>query len=383
MIPVLKFHPLFKSVIWGGQRIAQFKNIPSQGDHIGESWELSPMPGFESIVADGPFKGESLSTLVARYPREILGDKVNEKYHGKFPLLIKFIDSNDDLSIQVHPDDEMAQRLYGSYGKTEMWYSLQPKPGAYLYSGFNCPMDAETLRRKIADNTIIDVLGKYYVKPGDVFYLPAGRIHAIGKGNFVVEIQQACDHTYRIYDYDRRDANGHPRALHIDQALAALHFPSAPANPANEVQTVNNNNQAVSEANKAKVNENAASEGKTVGNVNGKADTHKTVGNENGDAVRNVIPAPGQSAVVLSSEYFTTTVIDVISSRHLDLAHLSSFTILIALSGALTLRPAASPDSEPAKSAPITIAQGQTLLIPACIPAVTLTGHGQLLAVNL
>jgi mannose-6-phosphate isomerase len=245
----------------------------------------------------------------------------------------------------------MAQRLYGSYGKTEMWYSLQPKPGAYLYSGFNCPMDAETLRRKIADNTIIDVLGKYYVKPGDVFYLPAGRIHAIGKGNFVVEIQQACDHTYRIYDYDRRDANGHPRALHIDQALAALHFPSAPAgsNPANA--------QAANEA--------------------------KTVGNENGQAVRNVIPAPGQSAVILSSEYFTTTVIDVISSRHLDLAHLSSFTILIALSGALTLRPAASPDSEPAKSAPITIAQGQTLLIPACIPAVTLTGHGQLLAVNL
>jgi mannose-6-phosphate isomerase len=271
--------------------------------------------------------------------------------------LIKFIDSNDDLSIQVHPDDEMAQRLYGSYGKTEMWYSLQPKPGAYLYSGFNCPMDAENLRRKIADNTIIDVLGKYYVKPGDVFYLPAGRIHAIGKGNFVVEIQQACDHTYRIYDYDRRDANGHPRALHIDQALAALHFSSAPANPANEA--------------------------KTVGNENGQADTHKTVGNENGDAVRNVIPAPGQSAVVLSSEYFTTTIIDVISSRHLDLAHLSSFTILIALSGALTLRPAASPDSEPAKSAPITIAQGQTLLIPACIPAVTLTGHGQLLAVNL
>jgi mannose-6-phosphate isomerase len=368
MIPVLKFHPLFKSVIWGGQRIAQFKNIPSQGDHIGESWELSPMPGFESIVADGPFKGESLSTLVARYPREILGDKVNEKYHGKFPLLIKFIDSNDDLSIQVHPDDEMAQRLYGSYGKTEMWYSLQPKPGAYLYSGFNCPMDAETLRRKIADNTIIDVLGKYYVKPGDVFYLPAGRIHAIGKGNFVVEIQQACDHTYRIYDYDRRDANGHPRALHIDQALAALHFPSAPAgsNPANAQ---------------------AANEDQTVGNENGQADSvseaNKTVGNENGDAVRNVIPAPGQSAVVLSSEYFTTTVIDVISSRHLDLAHLSSFTILIALSGALTLRPAASPDSEPAKSAPITIAQGQTLLIPACIPAVTLTGHGQLLAVNL
>ena len=163
MLPVLKFNPYFKSVIWGGSRIARFKGIPSQGDDIGESWELSPMPGHESVVSDGEFKGMTLNELVARYPAEILGKKVDAKWHGNFPLLVKFIDSNDDLSIQVHPDDALARERHNSLGKTEMWYSILPSEGAYLYAGFNREMTPDKFRAMIADNTIVSALGKFFV----------------------------------------------------------------------------------------------------------------------------------------------------------------------------------------------------------------------------
>ncbi len=204
MLPIFSFEPVFKSVLWGGKRIAEFKGIPSQGDHVGESWELSPMPGHESVVADGPFKGETLPQLLAAHGREIMGEKLYERYGDKFPLLIKFIDSTQDLSIQVHPDDELAAKRHDSLGKTEMWYSVVPAEGAYLYAGFSQEMDADKFRRMVADSTIVDALSKYYTKPGDVFFLPAGRVHAIGQGNFVLEIQEASDITYRIYDYNRR-----------------------------------------------------------------------------------------------------------------------------------------------------------------------------------
>lgn len=321
MIPILKFTTYFKPVIWGGERIARFKNIPSQGTDIGESWELSPMPGHESVVADGPYKGMTLNDLVASHPDEILGRKVNARWQGKFPLLVKFIDSNDDLSIQVHPDDSYAALNHHSLGKTEMWYSIDPQPGAYLYAGFNRPMDADTFRRMIADNTIVDALARYDVVKGDFFYLPAGRVHAIGRGNLIVEIQEASDITYRIYDYDRRDANGNPRELHVDRSVEVVNYNDIP----------------------------------------GKKE--------------NIIPAEGDECLLADCEYFTSAVRDIASPVTLETGKLDSFTILIGLSGDMTVT---TPDG-----AATPLPQGQTLLIPACIPSIAISGKGQLLSVHL
>lgn len=320
MIPVLKFTTYYKSVIWGGERIARFKGIPSQGTDIGESWEISPMPGHESVVADGPFKGERLDTLVARHREEILGKKVDARFQGKFPLLVKFIDSNDDLSIQVHPGKTLAAKRHNSCGKTEMWYSLDPHPGSYLYAGFNRPMDAATFRRMIGENTIIEALGKFHVEKGDLFYLPAGRVHAIGKGNFIVEIQEACDITYRIYDYDRRDSQGNPRELHIEQSIDAVNY--------NDIQEK-----------------------------------------------KNIIPAKGTEASLVECEYFTTAVRDIDGKATLYLAPLDSFTIIIAIGGDMTVD---TPDGQSTA-----LPQGQTILVPACIPSIGITGSGQILTVHL
>ena len=175
MLPIFRFDPIFKSVLWGGTRIAEFKGIPSQGDHIGESWELSPMPGHESVVADGEFKGMTLPQLLAKHGEEIMGEKLYKRYGYSFPLLIKFIDSTQDLSIQVHPDDALAAKRHNSLGKTEMWYSVLPTSTAYLYAGFSQEMNPEKFRKMVADSTIVDALKKYYTKTGDVFFLPAGR----------------------------------------------------------------------------------------------------------------------------------------------------------------------------------------------------------------
>ena len=219
MLPVLKFTPIYKSVLWGGTRICRFKGVASEGDTIGESWELSPMPGHESVVAEGPFAGRTLNNLVEEYPEAILGANVVKRFGANFPLLIKFIDSTSDLSIQVHPDDALAAKRHNSLGKTEMWYSVLPTPDAYLYAGFSQEMTPDKFRAMVADSTIVDALSKYYTKPGDVFFLPAGRVHAIGRGNFVLEIQEASDITYRIYDYGRLGNDGKPRELHVEDAL--------------------------------------------------------------------------------------------------------------------------------------------------------------------
>ena len=321
MLPIFRFEPIFKSVLWGGKRIAEFKGMPSQGDHIGESWELSPMKGHESVVADGPFKGETLPQLLAAHGKEIMGEKLYERYGDKFPLLIKFIDSTQDMSIQVHPDDDLAAKRHDSLGKTEMWYSVLPTPTAYLYAGFSQDMTPEKFRQMVADSTIVDALKKYYTKPGDVFFLPAGRVHAIGEGNFVLEIQEASDITYRIYDYNRRDAQGNLRQLHVDESVDAINY----------------------------------------------ADTAQEV--------KNVKAAPGQEAMVEDCRYFTTTLVNVEGNMCLDLASRNSFTILIATKGDIK---AVSPEGE---EFPLT--QGQTLLVPASMPFVELSGNGEVVTVYI
>ena len=224
MLSILKFVPQFKSVLWGGKRIASYKGLPSQGENIGESWELSCVPGHESVVAEGSLKGKNLHEIMLTDAKEILGERLLKRYGTEFPLLIKLIDSADDLSIQVHPDDNLAAKRHHCPGKTEMWVSIAPADGAYLYSGFNRVISAEEYRSRIADNTIVDTLGKYHPQKGDVFFLPAGRVHSIGKGNFVLEIQQSSDITYRIYDYDRRDAQGNARQLHVEESIDAIDF---------------------------------------------------------------------------------------------------------------------------------------------------------------
>lgn len=220
----LTFEPILKSVIWGGNSIQSFKQISTNISSIGESWEISSVKDNISIVSNGTLKGASLKQLIDKYKEDIVGKKNYQQYGNTFPLLIKFIDARDDLSIQVHPDDSLAHARHQSYGKTEMWYVINATPNAYLYAGWAKNCNPALFIQSINDNTLLSYLCKHDVKKGDVFFLPAGRVHAIGKGILIAEIQQTSDITYRIFDYNRKDLQGNSRELHIDQAIDAIDF---------------------------------------------------------------------------------------------------------------------------------------------------------------
>ncbi len=220
----LHFSPYLKSVIWGGETIAPFKGIVTDQKSIGESWEISAVPGKVSVVDRGTFKGRSLTELIEVFGPALVGGKVYETYGKNFPLLIKIIDAKDNLSVQVHPDDELAEKRHHCPGKTEMWHIIDTAPGAKIYVGLKQQITPDEYERRVADNTIMDVIYSYDSAPGDTFFLPAGRIHAIGAGNLLAEIQETSDITYRIYDYDRRDADGNPRQLHTEQARDAIDY---------------------------------------------------------------------------------------------------------------------------------------------------------------
>ncbi len=225
MLYPLKFNTIFKDKIWGGEKIKRilgkdFSPLPN----CGETWELSGVQGNISIVSNGPLAGQLLTDLISSYKAELLGKSVFDKYGEEFPLLIKFIDANQDLSIQVHPDDEVARKKHNSFGKTEMWYIMQADEGATLITGFNRELDRQTYLDYFNKGDIESVLNKEEVNAGDVFYIPAGRVHTIGKGIMLAEIQQTSDVTYRIYDFDRKDAEGKLRELHVEDALDALDF---------------------------------------------------------------------------------------------------------------------------------------------------------------
>ncbi|MDR2683522.1 MAG: mannose-6-phosphate isomerase [Dysgonamonadaceae bacterium] len=223
MLYPLKFDPILKPIIWGGKDICTFKNLPPR-EGIGESWELSGVNGNISVVGNGEWKGKSLSELISAFGESLLGKPVIERFGNTFPLLIKFIDAKQPLSIQVHPNDELAKLRHNSFGKTEMWYVVKATQDASLYSGFKEKIDAETYVQSLQDDTFMHYLQKHDVRPGDVFFLPAGRVHAIGAGCFIAEIQQTSDITYRIYDYNRKDANGQPRELHTELAKDAIDY---------------------------------------------------------------------------------------------------------------------------------------------------------------
>ena len=299
----MKFEPLLTPFVWGGQKIAPYKGIISQDTNIGESWELSGVEGLVSVVANGPLAGKTITELVKMYKGQLVGEHVYANTGDEFPLLFKFIDAHRDLSIQVHPNDALAAQLHpGSRGKTEMWYVIAAEPGAKLYSGLTKTITPEQLATMAADGIITDVLACHDVKPGDVFFLPAGRIHAICSGCFIAEIQQTSDLTYRIYDYGRMGLDGKPRQLHIPQAQQAVDY-------------------------------------KVYGNYRTEYE-----------------PVQDEEVELVKCPYFTTSVLDLTLPYAKDLSELDSFLTVMCLSGSGTLEV----DGEE-----ISIGQGETVLIPA------------------
>jgi len=221
----LKFTPILKDKIWGGEKLKtildkDFSPLPNAG----ESWEISGVEGDVSVVSNGFLKGNTLNEVLEVYMYDLVGDKVFNRFGNEFPLLMKFIDANDVLSIQVHPDDKLAEERHDSYGKTEMWYVVQADEGASLISGFSKSVTKEEYLKCLEENRLEDILMSHDVKPGDVFFIPAGRVHAIGKGILLAEIQQTSDITYRIYDFGRKDDSGNTRELHTEQALDAIDY---------------------------------------------------------------------------------------------------------------------------------------------------------------
>lgn len=209
--------PAFKDYLWGGTKLRDVYHKPCDFDKVAESWELSTHPAGESRIQGGAYDGLTLSQYFQQVGKVALGS--NAGAFENFPVLIKLIDAKDPLSIQVHPSDEYALKVEGEYGKTEMWYIVDCEEGAFLYFGVNRPVTKEEFRQRIQDNTILEVLNKVEVHPGDVFFIQSGTIHAIGAGILICEIQQNSNCTYRVYDYDRRGADGKPRELHLEKAL--------------------------------------------------------------------------------------------------------------------------------------------------------------------
>lgn len=309
-----KFQPILKSLIWGGDKIAPYKGISTEMKNIGESWELSGVKDNESVVAEGPEAGTKLPELIARHGAALLGKANLERFGEEFPLLIKFIDARQDLSIQVHPDDSLAWERHQSKGKTEMWYVVAADEDAHLRSGFSKQVTPAQYEASVADNTITDILADYRIHPGDVFFLPAGRVHSIGAGSFIAEIQQTSNITYRIYDFNRRDAAGNTRELHTEQAKGAIDYTVLP------------------------------------------------------DYRTHYEAAQDKRVELVSCPYFTTSLLDLTRAETLDLAALDSFVVAICIEGRGTL----TDDS----GAAVTVHQGETVLIPASTRSLTLTPDG-------
>lgn len=299
----LKFKPILKSMLWGGDKIQPYKLIKSNLNNVGESWELSGVKGNESIVANGKYEGVTLPTLILTLKDKLVGKKNYERFGNEFPLLIKFIDARQDLSIQVHPNDELAKVRHNSKGKTEMWYVVDADKGSSLRSGFSKQVTPEQYEASVANDTVTDILKEYEIHAGDLFFLPAGRIHSIGAGAFIAEIQQTSDITYRIYDFNRKDANGNTRELHTEQAKGAIDY-------------------------------NVLSDYRTTY----KAEKNKEV---------QLIECP----------YFTTSLYEIDTIHKCDLTDLDSFVVVICVEGRGSLT-----DNDGNK---IELHQGETILIPA------------------
>lgn len=311
-----KFKPILKSMLWGGEKLIPYKGLESDKTSIGESWEISGVKDNESIVADGPDAGMSLPELIARDKAALLGQNNYERFGKEFPLLIKFIDARQDLSIQVHPNDKLAWERHQSKGKTEMWYVVDADPGSRLRSGFAKSVTPDEYEQSIADNTITDLLQEYDIHAGDVFFLPAGRIHSIGAGAFIAEIQQTSNITYRIYDFNRCDDNGNPRELHTEMSKAAIDYTVLP------------------------------------------------------DYRTYYDAQPDRQTQLVSCRYFTTSLCKLTKPYTMELANLDSFVILICTRGNGTVT-----DSE---GNSITMRQGESILVPATVKELNIVPETEL-----
>ena len=304
-----KFNPLLKSTLWGGDKIIPFKQLSLQQQQVGESWELSGVPGNETTIAGD---GRSLNQLVAQLREQLVGRANYRRFGNEFPLLVKFIDARQDLSIQVHPTDEIAHRQGKPRGKTEMWYVMASDPGAKLYNGLRQQLTPGQYKQMVADDTICDALAQYPVCEGDCFFIPAGRIHAIGAGCFLAEIQQTSDVTYRIYDFNRRDKDGNLRQLHTREAAESIDYTVLP------------------------------------------------------DYRQCYTPRKNEGQLLVECPYFNTAVYDLDEPMQIDYSELDSFVILIGLKGEATL----TIDDEQA-----TLRQGETILLPATVRHVHTEGN--------
>ncbi len=300
-----KFNPILKSTIWGGKKIIPFKGLSHINQpNIGESWEISNVPFNESIVSSGPDAGKSLSELVRQYKGLLVGQENYERFGNFFPLLVKFIDAHEDLSIQVHPNDQLAQARHNAMGKSEMWYVIDNNKGeGHLCPGFKKKIKPNEFTSLVKDNQISEVLANYTVQPGDVFFLPAGRIHSIGSGCFIAEIQQTSNVTYRIYDFNRKDKNGNSRELHTELAKDAIDY------------------------------------------------TVKS------DYRTPYTPKTNEPVELVNSPYFTTSVYDLTENMTMDYSELDSFVILICIEGACNLKDNEGND--------VDIHAGEVVLYPA------------------
>jgi mannose-6-phosphate isomerase len=220
----LQFEPILKERIWGGEKLKTILNKSITSKITGESWELSTVEGDVSVICSGEYKGKSLTELINDNPNELLGTEVHQQFGKQFPLLFKFLDAREDLSIQVHPNDELAKKRHNSFGKTEMWYVFQADEDSRIIVGFKEDSNADEYVKNLENKTLLSILDDVKVSEGDVFFLETGTVHAIGAGLVIAEIQQTSDITYRLYDFERKDAAGNERELHVDLALDAINY---------------------------------------------------------------------------------------------------------------------------------------------------------------
>ncbi len=306
----LKFEPILKEKMWGGTSLVnRYHKKGNPSAKYGESWEISAVSGNRSVVSNGFLAGNNIEELIEVYMGDLVGDAVFDKFGNEFPLLIKLIEAREDLSVQVHPGNELAARRHKAYGKTEMWYILEADEGARIYSGFRETVSKETYIRAVNDSTLPGLLNLEYTSPGKAYFTPAGRVHAIGAGNILAEIQQTSDVTYRIYDWGRNGSDGKPRDLHTDLALDAIDF-----------------------------------DGKGSGRIDRMLSLNRT---EN----------------LVNCEFFTANVIDFNENIDKDYNFTESFVIFICTEGEFLIRWEGS--SEP-------VIMGETVLLPAMIREITL-----------
>ncbi|WP_076549396.1 type I phosphomannose isomerase catalytic subunit [Maribacter ulvicola] len=309
----LKFKPILKERLWGGTKLKEVFGKPIESDITGESWELSTVKGDISIVANGSLEGRSLQDLIDSNAEELLGKSVVERFGKEFPILIKFIDAKQDLSIQLHPNDALAKERHNSFGKTEMWYIMDADPKAELIVGFNKDVTKEEYAESVANDTLLDLLNYEEVKEGDTFFINTGKIHAIGAGVMLAEIQQTSDVTYRVFDFNRKDKDGNLRELHTDLALDAVDYE--------------------------------------------KKDDFKVAYGHDKNKVNTMVDCP----------YFKTNFIELTENLDVDTAQRDSFTIFMCVGGEAKINTA---------EGEVSIKSGETALLPASTQKISLQSIG-------